>query len=444
MKRTILSLVLVLALTLSLFAVCVSAEETKTSLIPAEGAEWVKTDHNDTTVTVEYKDNTVVFSGSVADAWPCVATTYAEPIVADVEDDYLSIDFVVADGSTNINFTFGDDSTFSISNTALVAACPDTNIDTGSGDIYTGEFKCNISIADLVASTQNLQNKAFPTSAVVDGKLTFKAIQVYSVNGAVVTINDLSVVNVTEDAPATSEPDEPSKDEPADKVVGNLVAGMKYTISEQFRMGGQEVSWGWDENAPVSYPDDNYDLTDGKIPTMTEKDDGSLTSYQDAAWMAFSQNTPAQKDRGYAYVQFDLGEATALSSTKIVTLKETGPGIQPAYQIEVLISEDGENYTLAGEYKPDAETHEALTNDTVHTLEIELEGTARYVEYRFVSYGWNFLGEIELLGETDAPVTSDAPTTSEPPKTGDAGILVFAVLAVIAIAGCATVVKARG
>ena len=437
MKRSILSIVLVLALTLSLFAVCVSAAETKVSLIPAEGAEWIKTDHNNASVNVEYKDGAVVFSGSVAESWPSVATTYAEPIVADVEDDYLSIDFTVAGGTTNMNFTFADNSTFSISNTALKNACPDANIDTGSGDIYDGEFKCTISIADLIASTMHLGGSAFPAGAVVDGKVTFTGINVYSVNGATITINDLSVVNVGEDAPATSEP---SDDKPADKVIGNVIAGMEYTISEQFRAGGEEVGWGWDENAPISYPDNNFELTDGTWPTVEDK-------YSADGWMGFSQNTPAQKDRGYAYVQFDLGEATALSSTKIVALKDTPTGIQPAYEIEVLISEDGENYTLAGEYKPDADTHGALADNTVHTLEIELEGTARYVEYRFVSYGWNFLGEIELLGEmdaTDAPATSDAPTTSEPPKTGDAGILVFAVLAVIAIAGCATVVKTRG
>ena len=220
----------------------------------------------------------------------------------------------------------------------------------------------------------------------------------------------------------------------------NLLAGKSYTISEQFRMSN--VTWGYDETFPISYPDSGNELTDGYLPSDVEVD-----PYSADAWMAFNQQTPAQGERGYAYVQFDLGEATVLSSTKIVALKDIPTGIQPAYEIEVLISEDGENYTLAGEYKPDADTHGALTDLTVHTIEIELEGTARYVEYRFVSYGWNFLGEIELLGETDAtdaPATSDAPTTSEPPKTGDAGILVFAVLAVIAIAGCATVVKTRG
>ncbi len=51
---------------------------------------------------------------------------------------------------------------------------------------------------------------------------------------------------------------------------------------------------------------------------------------------------------------------------------------------------------------------------------------------------------------TDAPseapseAPSQAPESSNPPKTGDAGILVFAVLGVVAIAGAAVAIKARG
>ena len=205
MKRSILSIVLVLALTLSLFAVCVSAAETKVSLIPAEGAEWIKTDHGDASVTVEYKDGAAIFSGSVSGTWPSVKTTYAEAIVADVEDDYLSIDFTVAGGTTNINFFFDDGNggsvSFSISNTALNAACPGAPIDAGSGDIYDGTYKCNISIADLIASTMNLYDQAFPEAAIIDGTVKFIGINVYSVNGATITVNDLSVVHVSEEEP---------------------------------------------------------------------------------------------------------------------------------------------------------------------------------------------------------------------------------------------------
>ena len=196
----------------------------------------------------------------------------------------------------------------------------------------------------------------------------------------------------------------------------NLLAGKSYTISEQFRMSN--VTWGYDETFPVSYPDSGNELTDGYLPSDVEVD-----PYSADAWMAFNQQTPVQGERGYAYVQFDLGEATVLSSANVITLKDIPTGIQPAHTIQVWISDDGADYTLAGEYKPDSETHGALADLTVHTLEIELEGTARYVEFRFVSYGWNFLGELELYGsaateetpsEPEAPESSDEPESSEP------------------------------
>ncbi len=222
--KHILSLVLVLALTLSLFAVCVSAEETKTSLIPAEGATWTLTENGGANVTVEYNDSAVVFSGSVSGTWPCTESWYTDaPIVADVEDDYLSIDLKIEGGTTNINFFFEDsaDSTksysFTICNTAL--GVEEGKYDTGSGDLYDAEYKLNLKISDLVASNKlhvpqgAEKGDAFPAGAIVDGQVKFIGIQVYSVNGAVVTINDLSVVNVTEDAPATSEDDAESSEE---------------------------------------------------------------------------------------------------------------------------------------------------------------------------------------------------------------------------------------
>ncbi len=46
--------------------------------------------------------------------------------------------------------------------------------------------------------------------------------------------------------------------------------------------------------------------------------------------------------------------------------------------------------------------------------------------------------------ELPSESTDDATSEESKPQTGDAGVLVFAVLAVVAIAGCATVVKARG
>ncbi len=72
---------------------------------------------------------------------------------------------------------------------------------------------------------------------------------------------------------------------------------------------------------------------------------------------------------------------------------------------------------------------------------------AMYVEYKDTDV---VLGTYEAEKEptTSEDVSSEPeeskPADSEPPKTGDAGILVFAVLGVVAIAGAAAVIKARG
>ena len=364
------------------------------SLIPGEGTEWVKTDVGGASVEVAYDNGTVFFFGSMPETWPSVYAGYQKPITADVDNDLLSIDFTVENGATNINFFFDDGNggsyTYSISNTALMAACPEANVDC-VGDLHDGVYSCTISVADLVSSFATYMGTAFPADAVVDGKINFVGINVYSVNGAVIKVKDLSIVHNEAEEPVIPEPPvEPEDPEEPEDVV-NLVAGLEYVISEQFHMGGEDVGWGWDENAPASYPDDGFELTDGTWPLAGE-------GYSAAGWMAFNQNTPAQRDRGYAYVRFDLGEVVDLSLAKVVTLKDIPTGIQPAYMIEVWISADGEIYELAGEYRPESDAHSALADKTVHELEIALKGNAQYVEFRFVSYGWAFLGEIEIYG----------------------------------------------
>ncbi len=166
----------------------------------------------------------------------------------------------------------------------------------------------------------------------------------------------------------------------------NVAAGKEYTISEQFRMGGADVGWGWDENAAPSYPDEGFELTDGVIPPA---------SYQDAGWMAFNQSTPAQTERGYAYVQFDLGQSYEISEVTIHSLKQTEPGITCPRNIEILVSEDGENWYSASVLELTAEL-DGLEDTAVHAFTAEMDVTGRYVEIRVISHTWGFLGEIEI------------------------------------------------
>ena len=173
----------------------------------------------------------------------------------------------------------------------------------------------------------------------------------------------------------------------------NLVAGKTYTISEQYRMGGADVGWGYDPNAPVSYPDDGGELTDGVLPESA--------SYGDAAWTALHKNTPAQLERGYGYVRFDLGAVCDLEELKLTSMKQTSAGITCPYIVDVYVSNDGVNYEQAGTLDISAEL-DGLADDSIHVLAVALDTSAQYVEMRLTSYGWAFMGEVEIMGTAAA------------------------------------------
>jgi len=166
----------------------------------------------------------------------------------------------------------------------------------------------------------------------------------------------------------------------------NVAAGKTYEISEQFRMSTE--TWGYDETFPPSYPDDNYELTDGYVPTNED-------AYSAACWMALHQNTPAQTERGYGFIKIDLGEIYEISTITLTTLKDTETGITCPYKLEYMISEDGENWISAGTLDITSEL-DGLADKSVHVLTGEVDVTARYIEIRVISYGWAFMGELEV------------------------------------------------
>ena len=203
------------------------------------------------------------------------------------------------------------------------------------------------------------------------------------------------------EAPATSSEAESSEAESSEEEVStepeyvknpdaistegnNVAAGKEYVISEQFHMSTE--TWGYDESYPVSYPDNNFELTDGVIPTNDDK-------YGADCWMALNQQTPAQAERGYGYVQFDLGESYEISEVTIVSLRDGGSGINAPHTVEVLVSEDGETWYSASTL---ITAVDELEDNVTHTLVSEMDVTGRYVEIRVISYGWCFMGEIEI------------------------------------------------
>lgn len=209
----------IIALFVSLILVCaccvITASAESYSLIPSSDKAdgWVKTACQGYNIEIEYTDEAIVFSAE--SVWPCADFIYDDEdrVTVSIEDYSLVYDFTVETGCTNINFTFtdgfGSNATYSISNNSL----GDVYYDPGSGDLMAADYKGAVRLSDFVNSTMFLQDKAFPSNIIVDGNLTFSAIQVYSVSGATVTIRELSLVPNDE---IPDEPVEESSEEPAE------------------------------------------------------------------------------------------------------------------------------------------------------------------------------------------------------------------------------------
>ena len=213
MKRILILSITVLSVLLLMILPAYAEESVR--LIPAN-ADWVKTDNNGTSVTVEEIDGAFVFSGSTVGSWPCATAMYSSaPVAAPLDSYSLGYDFTVDGGATNINFFFetahGGSVDYSICNSMFA----DRNYDVGSGDLYSGEYKGAIKLSQLVETTRLYNGEAFPTDAIVDGTLRFVGVQVYSVNGGVITVRALDLVHnddvvVEEESPAESIPQEES------------------------------------------------------------------------------------------------------------------------------------------------------------------------------------------------------------------------------------------
>ena len=199
MKR-IIALFVSFILVCACIALTAGAEEGSYTLIPSEENvdNWTKTACQGYNLEIEYVDGAAVFSAE--SVWPCAEYFYTdeEIVTVSVEDYSLVYDFSVSTGATNINFTFtdgfGSTAVYSIANNSL----GNVFYDAGSGDLYAGDYKGAVKLSDFVNSTMFLGGTTFPQNMIVDGNITFSAIQVYSVSGATVTVRELSLVPTSE------------------------------------------------------------------------------------------------------------------------------------------------------------------------------------------------------------------------------------------------------
>ena len=179
--------------------------------------------------------------------------------------------------------------------------------------------------------------------------------------------------------------------------VGELVSvGKEYTTSPLHRQGGKEVGWAYDENAPVSYPDeDGKSLTDGiKVPQ--DKQDFSAPEFA-----GFNYGTPNYKELGYSWINLDLGEVTDIS--KIVLTfgsSKLGSGIGANnLTVRFYVSEDGETWTYLGQQAA-VDSTEEITVDVAVATDI----AGRYVKAEFSRAGWMFVTELAVYDVAPDPV----------------------------------------
>ena len=171
----------------------------------------------------------------------------------------------------------------------------------------------------------------------------------------------------------------------------NLAAGTSYTSTPLFRAGGEEVGWGWDENAPIAYPDEeDKTMTDGVIAAAD-------TAYTDAIWAGWNHNAPDYAATGYSWITVDLGEAKDLAKAVIyLGASGLGQGIGAANMVvEVAVSNDGTTFETVGGAVPEDDAASCVI-ETV--IDFEAVANARYVQFRMVRGGWMFVSEVEVYG----------------------------------------------
>lgn len=183
------------------------------------------------------------------------------------------------------------------------------------------------------------------------------------------------------------EPDVPTDND-------NLALGKDYIISQQFHQGGADVWWGWDENAPISYPDEGGTLTDGIRASFD-------TDYLDPIWAAFNVNCPEYIDLGYSYITVDLGEICSVSEILLEFYNPKELGIATPYQGNFYISKNGVDMEWIGGFDciPENDPDDVSTIGYINETSVD----ARYIHVCFKMTSWAFLSEIEVYGKKEQP-----------------------------------------
>ena len=194
----------------------------------------------------------------------------------------------------------------------------------------------------------------------------------------------------------------------------NVALNKSYVTSALYRMGGKEAGWGWDENAAVTYPDeDGVSFTDGVV-------DPGDNSYSNVVWGGFSQD-PVYKEVGYHTITVDLGKATNISEVVIyvaTSALQNGIGASNS-SFEFCVSNDNTNWESLG-------TVEGVDNAEVNYVAVSIEAiaNARYVQVCMTRGGWLFVSEVEVYEAVKTGGGSTVEKTSANLET-DIGIMLL-------------------
>lgn len=169
----------------------------------------------------------------------------------------------------------------------------------------------------------------------------------------------------------------------------NVALGKDYTLGGVYSSNG----------STADYPDETgKTMTDGLNAALDGK-------YNDPAYIGFNKGTDEYVAKGYAWITVDLGDTYAMDKfvAKVASSYATS-GITAPKEVSVYVSDDNENWTLAGTTTLIDTTAVSTISATVK-LDTAISG--RYVEFRFVANAnWIMVAEVEAYGELDASVPS--------------------------------------
>ena len=165
---------------------------------------------------------------------------------------------------------------------------------------------------------------------------------------------------------------------------GNIAKYGNYTLSQLYRQGGQDVDWGWDITAPITYPDENgLAMIDGIL--------ASEAKYSDPAWIGFHSKAPDYVKNGYHSITFNYDVDVSVQTINVfVGTSELQQGIDAPDTIELLC--DG--VSVATVTPADAATESGLATEKVV---IDVNKTGKTFELRFTNYAWVFVSEVQLM-----------------------------------------------